>query len=122
MAGRAPGAPGGWVQFSVLDADGALVGDVGLRAVDEEPGVIVLGYTIAPAHQGKGYATEAVRGLVGYAFDVLGADAVRAHADEENEPSTNVMRKAGLRLVERWDHEEDGQVWHIVRYERRRAL
>ena len=121
MAGRPPGAPGGWVQFSVLDATGSVVGDVGVRVVDEEPSVAVVGYTVAPAYQGQGYATEAVRALVGYAFDVLGADVVRAHADEENVASTAVMRKAGLRLVERWDHEEDGQVWHIVRYERRRS-
>ena len=121
MAARSPGDPGGWVQFSVFDGAGALVGDVGLRPVDDEPGVIVLGYTIGPEHQRQGYATEAVRALVGYAFDVLGADAVRAHADEENLPSTNVMRKAGLQLVHRWDHEEDGQIWHIVRYERRRT-
>ena len=120
MADRDPGGAGGWVQFSVLDDAGAIVGDVGLRRVEDEDGVIVVGYTIAPAHQNKGYATEAVRALVGYAFDVLGADVVRAHADEENIASTAVMRKAGLAFVERWDHEEDGQIYHIVRYERRR--
>ena len=37
-----------------------------------------------------------------------------------NLPSPNVMRKAGLRHVDTREHEEDGQVWQIVRYERGR--
>jgi RimJ/RimL family protein N-acetyltransferase len=121
MLGRAPGDPGGWVQFSVItNADGHLVGDVGLSPADGEPGVIKVGYTIAPEHQGHGYATEAVRALVGYAFDTLDVRVVRAYAEERNLPSTSVMRKAGLAHVETWDEEEDGQIWRIVRYERRR--
>lgn len=122
MARRLPGELGGWVQFSVLAGD-TLVGDVGLSpAGDDEPGVVKVGYTIAPEHQGQGYATEAVRALVGYAFEVLGARIVRAYADEDNVRSTAVMRKAGLTLVDRFEEEEDGQVWRIVRYERDRGL
>src|SRR5213076_1860883 len=50
MAGRAPGEPGGWVQFTVEERDGGrLVGDVGLSPADGEPGVIKVGYTMIPA-------------------------------------------------------------------------
>ncbi len=121
MASRLPGEPGGWAQFSVLTRDdGALVGDVGLSPADDEPGIIKVGYTIAPVHQGKGYATEAVRTLVDYAFGTLGAEVVRAYADEGNVSSTRVMTKVGLRLIETFEEREDGEVWRIVRYERRR--
>jgi RimJ/RimL family protein N-acetyltransferase len=48
MAARAPGEPGGWVQLTVREPDGTLVGDVGLSTVDGEPGVVKIGYTIAP--------------------------------------------------------------------------
>ena len=69
MADRAPGEQD-WVQFTVEERDGgALVGDVGLSPVEGEPGVIKVGYTMAPSAQGKGYATEAVRALVDYAFE-----------------------------------------------------
>src|SRR5512134_548052 len=52
MASRAPGEPGGWVQFSVVDRDtGRLVGDVGMSQAEGEPGVIKVGYTMAPAVQ-----------------------------------------------------------------------
>ena len=120
MAGRAPGEPGGWVQLSVEEREGGrLVGDVGFT-VDGGRDVIKVGYTIAPAFQGRGYATEAVGALVDYAFDALGAHVVRAHASADNVPSIRVAEKVGMRLVERTEHHHAGQTWFGVRYEIRR--
>ena len=121
MADRTPGQPGGWVQFSVeRREDGRLVGDVGISPADDEPGVLKIGYTISPDVQGHGYATEAVRALVGYAIDTLGAEVVRAYADADNVSSIRVAEKVGMHLIERFEHREEGEVWSIVRYERRR--
>jgi aminoglycoside 6'-N-acetyltransferase len=121
MASRAPGEPGGWVQFSVEEREtGRLVGDVGLSPADGEQGVIKVGYTIAPACQGRGYATEAIGSLVSYAFDVLGADVVRAYASADNLPSIRVAEKVGMRLVERFEHRSGDEIWFGVRYELRR--
>jgi aminoglycoside 6'-N-acetyltransferase len=120
MAGRAPGEPG-WVQFSVEErASGRLVGDVGLSPTDGERGVVKVGYTTAPAHQGLGYATEAVGALVAYAFETLGADVVRAYASAENVASIRVAEKVGMRLVERIERRYGDEVWFAVRYELRR--
>lgn len=122
MARRAPGAPGGWVQLSVEELEsGRLVGDVGLSPADEEPGVIKVGYTIAPAFQGRGYATEAVGALVAYAFDTLEADIVRAYASAQNAPSVRVAEKVGMRLVERYERGGGADTWFVVRYELRRG-
>jgi RimJ/RimL family protein N-acetyltransferase len=121
MAHRAPGEPGGWVQLSVLEREtGRLVGDVGLSPAEGEPGVIKLGYTMAPAFQGKGYATEAIAALVAYAFDTLGVEIVRAYMSAENIPSARVAEKVGMHLVERFEHREGDEVWHGMRYELRR--
>ena len=121
MSGRSPGEPGGWVQFTVEERGGGrIVGDVGLSVADGEPGVIKVGYTIDPAFQGLGYATEAIRALVEYAFETLGAELVRAHASAENAPSIRVAEKVGMRLVERFEHREGDEVWYGVRYDRRR--
>jgi aminoglycoside 6'-N-acetyltransferase len=120
MTSRAPGAPDGWVQLSV-ERDGGLVGDVGLSAVEGEPGVIKVGYTIAPAFQRRGYATEAVSALVAYAFDTLGAEVIRAWADAENAPSIRVAERVGMRLVERLEHRDGEETWVGVRYEIRRG-
>jgi RimJ/RimL family protein N-acetyltransferase len=121
MAERAPGESGGWVQFSVEEREGSgLVGDVGISPADGEPGVVKVGYTMSPAFQGRGYATEAVGALVAYAFDALGAEVVRAYADADNAPSIRVAEKVGMRLIERFEHRERDEVWFGVRYERRR--
>jgi RimJ/RimL family protein N-acetyltransferase len=122
MLTRVPGEPGGWVQFTVETLeDGTLVGDVGLRVDTEDPGVILVGYTMDPAAQNNGYATEAVGALVAYAFDTLGADLVRAYAEASNIPSIRVADKVGMPVVQRFEEREDEQVWHVVRMERRRA-
>ncbi len=121
MAGRAPGELGGWVQLSVERRDtGRLVGDVGLSPAEGEPGVIKIGYTMDPAFQGRGYATEAVEALIAYAFETLEAEVVRAYASAENLPSIRVAEKAGLRLEESFERTYDGETWQGVRYEVRR--
>ena len=120
MAGRSPGESGGWVQLSVEDREGRLVGDVGLAPAGGEPGVIKVGYTIAPAFQGHGYATEAVGALVAYAFDVLDAEVVRAYADAKNLPSIRVAERIGMRLIERFERSHGDESWVGVRYEVRR--
>ncbi len=121
MAGRIPGDPG-WVQLSLEErATGRLVGDVGMSPAEGEPGVIKVGYTVDPAHQGRGYATEAVAALVSYAFDRLGARVVRAYASAENIASIRVAEKVGMRLIERIEHRYEGEIWFGVRYELTRA-
>lgn len=120
MARREPGDPG-WVQLSVIErASGRLVGDVGLCGIPGEPGVVKVGYTIAPPYQGRGYGTEAMRALVAFAFDELGVEVVRAYADAENVASHRVAEKIGMRLVERFRAVDDGEEWWGVRYELRR--
>jgi RimJ/RimL family protein N-acetyltransferase len=121
MSGRSPGEPGGWVQLTVEEREsGRIVGDVGVSPDEHQPGVMKIGYTTAPEFQGSGYATEAVRALIGYAFDTLGADLVRAFASAENAPSIRVAEKVGLRLVERFERRDGDQVWAGVRYELQR--
>jgi RimJ/RimL family protein N-acetyltransferase len=121
MSSRSPGEPGGWVQLSVEERQsGRMVGDVGFSLVDGEPDVIKIGYTIAPAFQGRGYGTEAVGALVDYLFHTLRAEVVRAHASAQNGPSIRVAEKVGLRLAERYEGRSGGHVWQGVRYELRK--
>jgi aminoglycoside 6'-N-acetyltransferase len=121
MVGRDPGESGGWIQLSVQEREsGCLVGDVGLNPAEGEPSVIKVGYTMSPTFQGRGYATEAVRALIGYAFDTLGAEIVRAYASAENVASIRVAEKAGMQLVERSERRHGDEVWIGLRFELRR--
>ena len=122
MADRAPGEPGGWVQFSVVDRSSKqLIGDVGISRSEGEPDVMKIGYTMAPGFQGRGYATEAVRALIDYVFDMLGAHTVHAYASAENVASHRVAEKAGMHLAERFQRRHGGERWSGVRYEIRQG-
>jgi RimJ/RimL family protein N-acetyltransferase len=56
-----------------------------------------IGWAFDPAHQGKGYATEAVRELLRVCFEDLGVRRVVALAFADNTPSLRVMEKVGMR-------------------------
>src|SRR5271170_4736769 len=62
-----PDTPGEWFQFAVvLRATGQLAGDCAAMPRADDPSQCEIGFTIAPRYEGRGYATEAVRLLVGY--------------------------------------------------------
>ena len=56
---------------------------------------IELGWVVAPAHQGNGYATEAVRAAIDDLFS-KGYSQVVSGAFSENAASIRVMEKAGM--------------------------
>ena len=55
-----------------------------------------IGFTIAPRYQGRGYATEAVRLLVGYLF-ARGKHRITACCDARNAASAAVLGRLGMR-------------------------
>ena len=92
----------GQIQRWAIDASGVFAGTIELRLADgtpESPGTRAeLGYYAAPKARGKGYMTEALRAVLGYAFDPLGLglDTVRWTALAGNEASERVAVKVGL--------------------------
>ena len=75
-------------------ATGTLIGRVGYTNQPGWPG-FELGWTIIPEYQGKGYATEAARYLLSYAFDALGQHRVISLIHPDNAPSRRVAEKLG---------------------------
>jgi ribosomal-protein-alanine N-acetyltransferase len=55
-------------------------------------------YAFAPGHQRQGYATEATRALIDYAFSELGVRRIVATTTYDNAASMGVMRKVGMRI------------------------
>jgi RimJ/RimL family protein N-acetyltransferase len=78
-------------------ATGSLVGRVGFTNQPGWPG-FELGWTIAPQYQGRGYATEAARMLLSYAFDELDQPHVISIIHADNTPSRRVAEKLGQRV------------------------
>lgn len=56
-----------------------------------------VGWVFARPHQRRGYATEAARALLAYAFETLGCHRVIATCQPQNEASWRVMEKLGMR-------------------------
>ena len=75
---------------------GALIGDGGLHPLGGQGPDVELGYTLARAAWGRGYATELGRALIDYAFDVLGAPRVVAQVEPANRGSRRVLEKLGM--------------------------
>jgi [ribosomal protein S5]-alanine N-acetyltransferase len=59
-------------------------------------GVYSIGYYLDPDFWGNGYATEVALGLMGYAFNELGARKVNAICDPRNVHSERVMKRCGM--------------------------
>ncbi|HEX8274321.1 MAG TPA: GNAT family protein [Longimicrobiaceae bacterium] len=98
QAGLRPGTPGAWSQLAVeLKATGELLGDCALHVGGDDPRLGEIGYTLARAAQGRGYGTEAVRALLGYAFGTLGLHRVSATTDCENAASVALLERVGMR-------------------------
>jgi RimJ/RimL family protein N-acetyltransferase len=89
-------------QWAVCErAGGEFVGRAGLHCPElpDWPGMEV-GWTLHPAHWGKGYATEAAERSIAYAFEVLGVDEVFSVILPENERSQAVARRVGLTFLD----------------------
>jgi ribosomal-protein-alanine N-acetyltransferase len=73
-------------------------GFVGLQHSDTIPGphTIEIGWRLARDAWGCGYATEAARLSVAFAFDRLGLDVLHAYTAEGNAPSRRVMQRLGM--------------------------
>jgi RimJ/RimL family protein N-acetyltransferase len=99
LAGAAPGAAGAWFQFAAsLAGSDVLIGDCGLRTTRSDPRQAELGFTFASPHQRRGYATEAVRAVLGYAFGRLAMHRVFALTDARNAPAQRLLERVGFRL------------------------
>jgi ribosomal-protein-alanine N-acetyltransferase len=55
-------------------------------------------WAIGSAHRRQGYATEAARALVAYAFGTLGVKRIVATTRHDNAASMGVMRRLGMRI------------------------
>ena len=85
---------GEWIQIAI-EREGALVGDVAVELSDDGL-TVTIGYTVAPEHQGRGLATEAVGAVVDRLFEELAVHRVQASLDPRNGASARVVERLGF--------------------------
>jgi RimJ/RimL family protein N-acetyltransferase len=94
---------------------GVLVGNGGFYGPPNAAGEVEFGYEIAPEHQNRGYATEAVFGFIDFAFADARVLLVIAHTLAQKNASNAVLIKAGLEFVAELPNAELGKVWRWQR-------
>ncbi|HEV8574577.1 MAG TPA: GNAT family N-acetyltransferase [Dehalococcoidia bacterium] len=92
-------------------ASDAVIGSCGYKSPPGPDGVVEIAYGVDAGHQGRGYATEAARALVAYAFASGRVRTVRAHTLPEPNASTRVLAKCGFERLGEVVDPDDGLVW-----------
>ncbi len=79
-----------------LKSENRLIGTTGFADFDFENNSGEVGYVLNPAYQGKGYMTEAVKAILGVAFDRIGLNKVNLRIMEENKASIRLAERSGF--------------------------
>ena len=99
MAGVSVATEGdGLAAAVVLRETGEVVADISLWWVSEGHAQGELGFVAHPAHQRKGYVTEAARPMLDFAFGTMGLHRVSGRLEARNVASARVFEKLGMRL------------------------
>ncbi|MFJ5534302.1 GNAT family N-acetyltransferase [Streptomyces sp. NPDC093261] len=94
--------------------DGRAVGGMGFHGAPDEKGRAEVGYDLAEAARGHGYATEALRALAARTLEREDVRALCAVVDGDNLPSQAVVSRAGFRRMGAADG-NDAQVAYELR-------
>ena len=85
-----------WEGIIIHTEDRTIIGDMGFKGGPDENGEMDLGYSILPAYQGKGYATEMAIAMVEWGLKQPGVRKITASCSGENHASARVLEKAGF--------------------------
>ncbi|MFZ1873765.1 MAG: GNAT family N-acetyltransferase [Chania sp.] len=99
----------GWGFWAVEIKGGApFIGFVGLAIPGDDlpcSPCVEIGWRLAAEHWGQGYASEAAKGVLSFAFNTLNLAEVVSFTAEINQPSRRVMERIGMTYSgETFDH------------------
>jgi RimJ/RimL family protein N-acetyltransferase len=91
--------PDSWYQIAIVDiTTNNIIGDCGLHFIDDIQ--VEIGFTLSLDYQGKGIATETLKGLLNYLFFTLGKHRIIATVD--------VLNSSCIKLLERLHFRREG--------------
>lgn len=98
-----------------------MIGSCALFKLDRNHRRAELGFALASAHWGQGYAQEALRLALAYAFGTLELNRIEADIDPRNAASIRLVERMGFRyeglLRERWQvggEIQDGAIYGLL--------
>lgn len=83
-------------------------GLAGFKGYPDAAGQVEIGYGMDPQHQSQGYTTEAVRALIGWAFEEAACGSVIAEVQKDNPASSRILEKVGMTV---YAETEDRSSW-----------
>lgn len=98
--------------------DQVTIGLCGFAGPPDDDGAVEIAYSIAPAYQGKGLATEAAGALIEFALKDPRVKKICAHTLADANASTRVLEKCGFWKVREIIDAENSLIW---RWERKSA-
>lgn len=99
-----------WNWLVVERATERAVGSVAFGGPPDAGGAVLIGYAMYPEFEGHGYATEAVRAMIAWAFRQPGVKVVRALAPVWNTPALRVAENVGMHPVAADEDDDIGEV------------
>lgn len=81
-----------------------------------------LGYRLIERYWGKGFATEAAKASLKYAFETLKLDNVIGTAHVQNDASNKILKKIGFKFIENYYYEDILCNWYELNREEYRIL
>ena len=103
---------------AALRETGDFIGCCGLKPFDSGPAVFELGFQLLPRFWGKGYAQEASRAAIAFAFRPLNASALVAGHHPENLPSRRTLEALGFRYTHDVHYPPTGLMHRLYRLDR----
>jgi len=104
--------------------DDMLIGTMTVLHIDSANARAELGYALASAPWGHGYAQEALRIALAFAFDAMQLRRIEADVDPRNQPSCRLLERIGFvregLLRERWlvaGQLQDSAIYGLLRGE-----
>jgi len=87
-----------WLSFWMiaLKESCTIIGSIGFKGAPTDAGSVEIGYGVNPKYERNGYATEAARAMVFWAFHQSNVIEVIAEVDKDNLASQRVLQKNGL--------------------------
>ncbi|RWR05285.1 GNAT family N-acetyltransferase [Siminovitchia fortis] len=90
----------GWGVWLVIEKENdSVIGDIGFKGKPDSENAVEVGYGILPSAQNKGYATEAVREIIKWAFTFENVTKVIAECRDDNGPSIRVLEKLNMNRI-----------------------
>ncbi|AQU79471.1 GNAT family N-acetyltransferase [Planococcus faecalis] len=103
----------GWGSWLVLrKSDDVILGDAGFKGKPNANQEVEIGYGFLETFWCMGYGTEAVRGLIDWAFSTMTVKTVIAETDIDNIGSIGILEKVGM---EKTKNASDRIYWQLTK-------